>query len=525
MTRETRVRRMDRKIIEMLQGGSSLRTITEILRVGDRRVRRLKLLAEAHGYLGDVPKVLPPYPEELFLEAPSPALSRSSDADRTLLEMREWITERLASGWQPVTVYEELGIPIGRSSFYRFLRRHDFYGLGENARQSLRVVPEIVHRPGEALLLDWGKLRDVVDPTSGKKKILWAFVGVLGFSRFLTVRLVWSNDIPTTMGSIESMLREIGGVPERITSDNPKCFAIEASRYEPLLNPAFERLAAHYGFRIECLPPGDPEKKGKVERPMSYIRRLYQAHGEKWLGIEESQAYLDQKLVIANQRKHGTTREQPILQFKTIEQAALRALPALAYEPETFSSGIVRRDGHVRFENKYYSLPESFTGQKVILLGGKTHVSIYCAGKLIETHEKVTDPHRSKSTKPEHLKPWEREMLDDSIYRRRAAAIGPDVDRFVSRVIARGHGFVDTRKIWGILSLDKSFAKERINEACRTAVELDSLSYRVVKSLCKLTDHPDSSTSVAAGIPVVKNNHKFVRPLTVYEDQLELTLH
>lgn len=526
MTQKTRERRMDRKIIEMLQAKTSLRTIAKTLRVGGRRVRRLRLQAEEHGYLGENPKPLPPYPESLFLDEPAPTFSRSSEADRTLLEKREWIAERLASGWQPVTVYEELETPIGRSSFYRFLRRHDLDRVGEKSRTNLRVVPEIVHRPGEALLLDWGKLRDVIDPATGKKRILWAFVGVLGFSRLLCVRLVWSNDIPTTMSSIESMLREIGGVPDRVTSDNPKCFAIEASRYEPLLNPAFERLAAHYGFRIECLPPADPEKKGKVERPMSYVRRLYQAHGDVWRGLEESQAYLDQKLVIANQRKHGTTREQPILQFKTIEAAALRALPALAYEPETFSSGTVRRDGHVRFENKYYSLPEIFTGKKVILLGGKTHVSIYYDGKLIETHERVTDPYRSKSTKPEHLKPWEREMLDDSIYRRRAAAIGPDVDRFVERVIARGHGFVDTRKIWGVLSLDKSFPRERINEACRTAIELDSLSYRIVKSLCKLTDHPDSPAPPPSDAErVISSHHKFVRPLSVYEDQLEFTLH
>ena len=117
-------------------------------------------------------------------------------------------------------------------------------------------------------------------------------------------------------------------------------------------------------------------------------------------------------------------------------------------------------------------------------------------------------------------------MLDDSTYRKRAKLIGPDVDRFVERVIARGHGFIDTRKIWGVLSLDKTFPKVRINEACRTAIELDSLSFRVVKSLCKLTDHPDSFPSGATAVaPPVLNIHKFVRPLSVYEEQLELTLH
>jgi len=41
----------------------------------------------------------------------------------------------------------------------------------------------------------------------------------------------------------------------------------------------------HYQVQMECLPPRDPQKKGKVERMMPYVRRLFQAHGE-WQGIE-----------------------------------------------------------------------------------------------------------------------------------------------------------------------------------------------------------------------------------------------
>ena len=131
-----------------------------------------------------------------------------------------------------------------RSSFYRFADRYGIARLGSSFRHS----PEILHQPGEALLLDWGKLRDVVE--NGKKKTLWAFVGVLGFSRYMMVRFVWTNDVATTTAAIESMLQELGGVPRRLTSDNPKCFALEASLYEPILNPVTERLASHYGFRM-----------------------------------------------------------------------------------------------------------------------------------------------------------------------------------------------------------------------------------------------------------------------------------
>ncbi|PIX16629.1 MAG: hypothetical protein COZ72_00410, partial [Elusimicrobia bacterium CG_4_8_14_3_um_filter_50_9] len=80
-------------------------------------------------------------------------------------------------------------------------------------------------------------------------------------------------------------------------------------------------------------------------------------------------------------------------------------------------------------------------------------------------------------TKPQHLKPWERVMLDDSMYRLRAARLGPAVDAIVLGIIKQGQGFVDTRKIWGVLSLDKSYPADKINAACEKAVKLGLLSY------------------------------------------------
>lgn len=515
---------MDRKIVELLLQGKSNREVMRLLSLGDRRVRRLRALAEEYGYVGREPKVpLPPYPEPLFPDGPDGRESKGSEANTLILSRKEWITERLSAGWHPITVFEELGLPIGRSSFYRFLHRHGLCEFAENRR--VRVVPEIVHRPGEALLLDWGKLRDVIE--NGKKRTLWAFVGILGYSRYMMVRLVWSNDTQTTLSAIESMLCEIGGVPERVTSDNPKCFALEASPYEALINPAFERMAAHYGMQIECLPPSDPQKKGKVERPMPYVRRLYEAHGMEWLGIEESQQYLNRKLVLANERKHGTTRMKPIEQLLTVEVASLKTLPALAYEPEEVSEGRVRRDGHVRFDNKYYSLDEKFIGKTVLILATKSRVSIYWDGRLVEIHDRIaaTDALHSKSTKVQHLKPWEREMRDSSLHRKRAQAIGPDVDRFVLAILSQGSGFVDTRKIWGVLSLDKSYTHAQINEACRQALELGTLSYRTVRGLLRLlpaqpspAPGPDTKQTVAAQ----PTANKFARPMSVYEEQLKL---
>jgi hypothetical protein len=521
---QTRNRLMDRKIVELLIQKKSQREIKNSLRVGQRRIQRVTALAEEFGYLsGEVQ--LPIYPAALFPDSPDGRAIKQSDADEILLNKKYWIEERLQALWHPITIYEELGINVGRSSFYRFLHRHSLYEIGRVSRS--RVIPEIVHKPGEALILDWGKLRDVIDPVTGKKRILWAFVGVMGFSRYLMVKLVWSNETQITLQAIEGMLQEIGGSPFKITSDNPKCFSLEASRFEPILNPALERFASYYKMIIECLPPADPQKKGKVERMMPFIRRLYEGHGPEWKGIEESQAYLDRKLIMANERVHGTTRLKPIDQLINVETAHLKTLPPTAYSPEEVLEVKVRSDGHVRFCNKYYSLPENLIGESVMVLGSRTEISIYHQGKLIEVHSRIPaeDSLRSKSTKEHHKKPWERAMNDHSLYRKRAQAIGPDCDRFVLTLLKQGHGFIDTRKIWGILSLDKTHPKAAINEACKQAIALDSYSYQTVKRLIKLLNIKSSSKPHSDSASTANQTHKFVRPMSVYEEQLKLLLH
>lgn len=52
MKRETREKRMERKIVELLKSGKSQNEIVKILGVGDRRVRRIRKMAETWGYIG-----------------------------------------------------------------------------------------------------------------------------------------------------------------------------------------------------------------------------------------------------------------------------------------------------------------------------------------------------------------------------------------------------------------------------------------------------------------------------------------
>lgn len=508
---------MDRKIVELLRAGQGTNKIARTLRVSKKRVVEVRKRAGRRGYLSP-DAVLPTYPEVLFPEVVDQRSERSSPTDEILLSHKAWIEERLeVFGWDPITVWEELPVRVPRSNFYRFLKRHKL----PESKQRNWVIPEILTAPGESLQLDWAKLRTVEE--EGQRKTLWMLIGVLGFSRYMMVRLVWRADVETTLEAIRSMFEEIGGVPWKITTDNPKCLSILASKYEPLLNPVAERFASYYGCLIECLPPYEPQKKGKVERQVKYLRRLYQAHGNDWWGLEESQNYLNKRVEIANNRKHGTTGLQPTAVFEQQERAALKPLPVEPYEIEEYHSGRVRCDGCVRFRGKYYSVGMQYAQKQVVVIGNSSLVSIYHDGKLLEVHDRNTNPHQSKSIKPHHRDYWERTFEESSIYRKQARKIGEWTEELIITILAEGNGFVDFRKIWGILSLDKTFRRDIIEQACMMAHEQERWSYWAVREYAeKLTAITNSESESPRQLSI--KSAKFTHDISRYSEQVQLSL-
>lgn len=510
MTAGRKRRLMERKILERLLAGTGINRICRELGISKHRVAMVRAKAEEAQYL-DGSVGLPPYPEAVFPEVADGRSGRGSAAWRELEQHLTWITERLDSGWHAVTVYEELAVKVPRSSFYRFLIRHRLNGRGRAMR---RVIPEIVHLPGEAVLIDWGYLWTIEQ--DGRRVKLWAFIGILGYSRFMVVRLMTNCDGAHTLAELGAMYQEFGGVPLRTTSDNPKVFAQKADRYEPILNPLYERFASHYGTIIECLPPRSPTQKGKVERPVPYVRRLLEAYAGDRNDPVAIQHYLDKKIVLANQRRHGTTNERPIDRFNNEEQKALKPLPALGYEVAQYHEGIVRQDGHVRFDCKYYSVCEDYINKRVTVIGTAAQVAIYHAGKLLETHERVTDRSRSKSTKRHHLKPWEQVCNNPDGLHSLGAKIGPSVEAVIRRVLLDGDGFINYRRIWGILSLDKKYTHEEINSACGEALETQIYSSKAIEQFIIRVREECQEGSPSPALPT----GKFQRDITEYTQLL-----
>ncbi len=238
---------VDRKIVEYFRSGLTTSRIAKDTQKGKGYVIGIRELALEYNYIEvafenprtfrATARALPPSPEALFPITDN-CKSRLANTDLVLDPHKPSIIERLGVGWCPETVFEELPVGIPKANFYRYLGRHNLRLAPE-----MKHSPEIIHGPGECLQIDWGKMFDVDE--NGKRRVVWAFIGTLGHSRLTLVRVVDRCDFETTVNAITSMLIELGGVPRRVTSDNPKVFVITASMFDPQLNVAFERFAGH----------------------------------------------------------------------------------------------------------------------------------------------------------------------------------------------------------------------------------------------------------------------------------------
>ena len=105
-----------------------------------------------------------------------------------------------------------------------------------------------------------------------------ALVIVLGYSRLLWLQFYTRQTMPVLMEGLESAFDRFGGVPEELLFDQMRAVVLSDDRGAGgglVLNEEFLRFAAHWGFMPRSCRPYRAQTKGKVERPIRYIRESF----------------------------------------------------------------------------------------------------------------------------------------------------------------------------------------------------------------------------------------------------------
>lgn len=494
-----------REMLRRFQAGDGDRRIARDVGASRKTVTKYRAWAVAEGLTAG------PLPEPMVLEArlatafppaPPPQVTSKVAAH----EAR--VTALRARGVECQAIYaqlrEETDFTGSYASVYRFVRRLE------------PRVPEACVRvetpPAEEAQVDFGTAGRLRDPRTGELRKAWAFVMTLAFSRHSYVEFVFDQTVSTWLRCHRHAFEWFGGSVRRVVVDNLKAAITHATLYDPIVQRAYRECAEHYGFLISPCRPRTPEHKGKVESAVHYVSRNFLA-GRDFADVTDANQRVRRWCrETAGQRVHGTTKEAPLVRFETLEREALVPLPPTSYALTTWKPAKLHRDGHVIFDQAFYSAPHRFLGKTLWVRAAETTITIFYGHEVVAVHPRATKP-GDRATLVDHLPPAKVEGLltTPALCLRRANDIGPATAMLIGRVL--GDRPLDRlRTAAGVLRLAHKFAPRRLEAACARALRFDDLGYATVKRI--LVEGLDQAPAPGAAPPAPLPPPQFARPWT-----------
>jgi transposase len=356
--------------------------------------------------------------------------------------------------------------------------------------KSVDVCLRQTHPAGERLFVDYaGVTMPVTDPRNGEVREAQIFVAALGASHYLyaeATRTQQSRDwIEAHIHTYEHLL----GVPEITVSDNLPAGVSKACRYEPDINPTYHDMATHYGTAIIPTRARHPRDNAKAESGVQIIEQevLAPLRHQTFFSLAELNRAIRQRLKEVNHRPFQKLDASRWDLFVEIDKPALKPLPAERYEYADFLKARVNIDYHIEVKGHYYSVPYELVRQQLDVRLTARMVEALYKGRRVASH--MRDDRKGRhTTDPSHMPKAHREHLSWTPRRiiHWASTIGPSCSQAATQIIeSRAHPEQGYRACLGIIRLASSYPSERVEAACRRALDLDVCSFKSIKSILK----------------------------------------
>ena len=238
--------------------------------------------------------------------------------------------------------------------------------------------------PGQQAQVDFGDF--VISCSDGSKLTIYCFIMVLGYSRKMYVEFIDRCTLANFLKCHQKAFGYFGGIPCEILYDNMKNVVIKKMVGLIQWNESFMAFCLHYGFKPLTTPAYSPWAKGKVERPIGYIRERF------WRGYQYSNfKYANKDMLewlkgVADDRIHGTTHERVSSRFEK-EKPFLGPLPSIVYDISEKLWRNVYKDCQVAFDCNRYVVPHEYVGRDVLLKINDGELRIFFDDQLLATYK------------------------------------------------------------------------------------------------------------------------------------------
>jgi len=236
--------------------------------------------------------------------------------------------------------------------------------------------------PGRQAQVDFGEFK-VVDGEGGERSY-YLFSMVLGYSRQLYGEYLTGCDLVSFLEAHQRAFASFGGVPVEVLYDRMRNVFLRKLAGKTQFTPGLLTLADHYGFTPRVAPAYSPWVKGKVERPMDFVREGFW-RGYHFTGVGSATRDLQAFLAEKAQRIHGTTGERMCDRFG-VERAFLLPLPLVRCDVSQRLYRKVHKDCTLSFEGCRYQVPHKLVGRRILIRFQEGMLRIFDGDTLVAIH-------------------------------------------------------------------------------------------------------------------------------------------
>lgn len=372
-----------------------------------------------------------------------------------------------------------------------------------------------IHKAGEKLFVDYaGQTIPIVCGNTGEVRFAQIFVAVMGASHYVFCEATLSQRLPDWLGSHARAFAFLGGVPAMVVPDNLKSGVTKACRYDPDINPAYNQLAAHYGTAIVPARPLKPQDKAKAEVGVQIIERwiLARLRHHTFFSLAELNRCISALLIDVNNKpfkQHSGTRAQ---WFASLDKPALLSLPKSPYQYTDIKTVKVNVDYHIQYEQHVYSVPHHLVGEKLALHASDKLITLYFHNQRITSH--VRQHYPGTTTVPEHMPVKHEQHMKWTAARLMnwAKDIGDDVLVWTQQILKqKQHEEQAYRVCLGLLNLSRTYAAQRINNACAIANQNKLYRLKHIKSILLSNQDQLHAARQTEPLPLLPQTHENIR--------------
>lgn len=351
---------------------------------------------------------------------------------------------------------------------------------------------KLEHEAGKEMFIDYtGKKLHIVDKDTGEVVAVEVFVAILPNSQYTYVEACRSQKREDLISCCENALHFYGGVPKAIVSDNLKSAVTRSSKYEAQINRSFKDFARHYNCVINPARGYSPQDKALVENAvhLAYQRIYYPLREMTFFSLEDLNREIKRLLIGYNNLLFKRKEASRLELFQSVEREYLKPLSITRYELKSYRRAKVQKIGYVYFspDKTYYSVPYRFIGKQTTIHYTKSAVEVYYNHQRIALH--LRKPSKgSYITNKEHLSSSHKQYSDWSpeFFKNKAIPHGSNVAACVEQIIAGlDYPEIGYKRAMGVIQLHKSYGSQRLDNACKRALQGDAVSYKRIQNILK----------------------------------------